>query len=178
MMTYAKSDYVRQILSDGAVTDMEIQDARAHAITCLSQAGITASYEPNGYGDTNLTITGSLSITQQEAMGACMDQWIGPVEQLYYETTRNPQRQNWDDLVANCLVRKGLAPDGFTGEDYQNLSEQNTTTVTGTLDPAQIGPGGISQEATDLPLPAAVLPGGVPMDDPNVIGCMTDPLHA
>jgi hypothetical protein len=41
------------------------------------------------------------------------------IEPLYTDEVINPHKQNIFALTAACLVRKGVAPKGYTGEQYE-----------------------------------------------------------
>lgn len=169
----ADSDYVRQALSDGRVTPAELQDARQHVLGCLQQVGIPATYETDEYGQTGLVMVGELSSAQQAAELSCGRQWMGAIEELFNKTTSNPRNEDWNALVAACLVRKGLAPNGFTARDYRELTDREAVRVdSSTMTPNE---NGISSWSTTEESPVVTLPGGARMDQPEAIRCEIDP---
>lgn len=169
----SKSDYVRQILADGQITTAEIQDARQHMIACLEQAGMSATYETDEYGRQNLTFAEEPSLAEEAAELACDTQWMSSIDSLYNQTTLNPKNEDWDELVAACLVRKGLVPAGFTAQDYKDLVAASSGPRVNSA-PLTPNENGVSS-VTVAPMPVAVLPGGVPMDSPEVMRCEADP---
>ncbi|MDR0504689.1 MAG: hypothetical protein LBG70_02625 [Bifidobacteriaceae bacterium] len=170
-LAIAKSDYVKAILADGVITEAELKDAQQHVIACLADGGVTARYVTGENGDTGLE-TADLSEAQWEVNINCHNQWMGQIDALYYQIARNPYNEDFQALAAACLVRKGLAPKGFTASDYENFSRNNGTEfnmATITANPGHM--------VTVEPNPDAVatLPGGARGDDPAVIKCETNP---
>jgi hypothetical protein len=154
------------------VTPAEFLDAQQRVLSCIRQSGISASYDTDEYGQTNLTFPEGLSGAQEVAEVACERSWMGSIQELYNETTFNPHKEDWNGLIAACLVRKGLAPSGFGAQDYRELTEKAGTQVdSSTTTP---GPNGITS-VTMAPKPAATLPGGATMADPEAIRCEINP---
>ncbi|MCL2736970.1 MAG: hypothetical protein FWD75_10165 [Propionibacteriaceae bacterium] len=170
----AQSDYVRSILQSGQITSADLKDAEQHTIGCLLSAGINASYGTNEWGLDELTIMGVLTRTQSGAQQQCLDAWMGPIMQLYVDQFTNPNNQDWNTLVAACLVRKGLVPSGFTGQDYSNLmSTEGMSFNSSTMAPDNTGTYSYSSsDATQI-----VLPGGVSLSDPEATACTIIPLQ-
>lgn len=51
---------------------------------------------------------------------------------LYQQLNLNPERRDCDEVYAECHVRHGVAPEGFTGEDCAEwLSSGNCSTPLG-----------------------------------------------
>ncbi|MDR2973296.1 MAG: hypothetical protein LBV00_01085 [Propionibacteriaceae bacterium] len=167
----AQSDYVRQMLADGKVDTAELHDAQQHMVSCMADAGYTMEFKADAYGQEHESILmshGSTPFSEEEetmawdASGVCRNQWMGLADTLYYQVQTNPNNEDWDTLVAACLVRYGLAPDGFTGKDYE---EFRTSVFEGSAnDPNQDGP-------------APPLPGGKSYSDPAVARCEVVPLQ-
>ncbi|MCA5891936.1 hypothetical protein LEP48_01045 [Isoptericola sp. NEAU-Y5] len=161
----AKSDYVREALSDGEVEAAELQDAQRHVLECLSQAGISARYETDEFGQTAMVVTGDETPEQLKADVACHGEWMGRIEELYARTTGNPANEDWDTMVAACLVRHGLAPEGYSGQDYAELSMQGAVTV-------DLSEGGGEQTEAAAP---QILPGGADLNEGEALECQINP---
>lgn len=164
----AQSDYVRQILSDGQITAAEVRDSQKQNLACLNNAGISAQYVDNGAGYSNLETVGEMGAAELDTMAECSARWVGQIESISVDQITNPQNKDYDALIAACLVRKSLVPEGFTGADFRELlaqtsqsSEQNTPDESGTVEVGVTG---------DI-----VLPGGVSMSNPQATLCRMNP---
>ncbi|XBH20714.1 hypothetical protein V5R04_10800 [Jonesiaceae bacterium BS-20] len=164
-MAEAKSTYVKTMLEDGEITAAEMQDAQGQLISCLTQAGVEASYEDSGYGFGILSFLGEPDQDWWPIEEVCRDQWMGNADFLYQDQVINPQNGDLDSLTAECFVRKGLVAPGFTGKDYQELHAPYVEEVT-----LEAG------ETYEAPQPPEILlPGGVSLDDPAAAQCMMTP---
>jgi len=172
----AQSDYVRSILAKGTISASDLKDAEQHDVACLAGAGIDASYKTNEWGIDQLTVVSAKGETSDEMadQANCDAQWMGPILTLYTQQYTNPDNQDWNGLVAACLVRKGLAPSGFTGQDYANLIGQNGTP----FDSSSMTPdsNGIINITATAPA-TIVIPGGGSLSDPTAVACTVVPLQ-
>jgi hypothetical protein len=135
-------------------------------------------------------------ITAAEVMDACVDEWFGSLEGIYFLVFTNPNREDWNGLIAACLVRHGLVPEGFRGEDYAELfdvwAESYVSRISIPDDTAPLdGPITIQDMDKDLPdgwtcegwcklddpPPYMELPGGATMGDPEAVACGIVPLR-
>lgn len=163
-----RSDYVRSILEDGQITAAEMRDAQQQNLSCLSESGITAQYVDSGAGYSTLETAGDLDATELKAMVTCADKWTGEAESLYIDQVMNPENKDLNALIAACLVKKELAPEGFDGADFRELMRAHSQSS------AQDSPGqdgSVSVEETgDI-----ILPGGQSMSNPQAIMCQMNP---
>jgi hypothetical protein len=170
------SQYLLDVLADDQITEAEITEARSRFVSCLADAGIWASFVRDDYGEATLIMSDKLTSAQQAAESSCDHQWLGPIASLYHRISVNPYNVDWDELVAACLVQKGLAPKGFTGAQYRELEKSSGVSVdTTTMEPDTNGR--LEMTYTTPPLPAATLPSGVTLDNPEAIWCSINPLH-
>jgi len=171
------SEYVRQILADGEISRGELSDAEARVVACLGALGIEASYVTNDWGIDNLTVVGGLSTAVSDEVTECQTQWMGPIDQLFWDQYVNPMNQDMNGLIAACLVRKGLAPAGFSGSDYANVARDNSIHVdTSTVAPDG-GGGGRVQASPGTSSGDGAIPGGGNLSDPGAIACAVVPLQ-
>lgn len=171
----AKSDFVRDALADGEVTDAEFAEARSRFVSCMSDAGFSVAFTVN---QGNWSYGGSSAQAETQEFRAadrdCYDQWIGDIWNLYTSPRTDPDNEGWDTLVARCLVDRGLVPAGFTArawlEFLTDTPEQPMECVT-----HEDG----SEICTALDpffRDTRMLPGGLAsMDDPEALNCQTDP---
>jgi hypothetical protein len=131
------SPFVKEVLNDYFITDAEYAEARASVIACVTEAGIDASYVPQSETSWALAIVGEMTPAQAQKELQCSLDWMGPIEELYDRQVNNPENRDPFDIVAECLVREGFAPEGFTGKDYLEFVEAHPEDI---LDPADPGP--------------------------------------
>ncbi|MDR1214373.1 MAG: hypothetical protein LBK54_09890 [Propionibacteriaceae bacterium] len=166
----AGSDFILSVLADDKIEAVELRQAQDHYIDCLAEAGIQAWYADNGYGWSNLTMYDGEEDTQEEidADIRCHDLWVGDIESLYWDQIANPDKRDWNSLVAACFVRHDLAPAGFSGRDYAELLAQITTTH----GPDEELPPGTYQ-APEVPPPTSS--SGVSLAGMEATSCMINP---
>lgn len=157
----ANSDFVKAVLVDHEVTDEEFAESQDSLVSCLREQG----FEPGITTDNGRRVVN----VPADADSSCVDQWSGDIESLYWAERVNPHNKNMYDLVAACLARTKLAPEGFTGKDLEELDAQAQGSYTVTQ-------GG---EKTDETLPEnenPTLPSGMAIRAEETIPCWTSPL--
>jgi hypothetical protein len=123
----ASDPTIREILRDGEVSAAEMEEIRQKQISCLAQLGVEV-YElnPDGSGSVRAPQAPgeSVDVIQQRASDLQMqcDRETGwsDISYLYHEMMRNPDNRDTASLMAECLTRMGLVPDGYTGQDYMS----------------------------------------------------------
>lgn len=155
------SDFVRSVLSDHKVSDEELSEAQDSLVACLRGAGFEPLITTDG-GRRTVNVPA-------DADWSCVDQWLGPIEDLYWAQKVNPNNDNMDDLVAACLGRLKLVPDGFTGSDLEELEKQAQGSYALTQDGTR----------TDEVFPqneSPTLPSGMSIHAEETVACWTSPL--
>lgn len=161
------SDFVRSILADGKVEVSELQDAQRHLTTCMAEAGysIRLGFDSDGLpteawetGHDTEPFTDAEMDAMQTAYGPCRDRWMGLADTLFQYVQTNPNNEDWDGLVAGCLVRHGMVAEGFTGQDHKELWQNANDDD----DSTGMGP---------------YLPGGRGLGEPEGQQCETVPLR-
>lgn len=165
-----ESAFVRSVLADGEVTAEEFGEAQSRVVQCLKDGGISANYRTDEWGQSLLTITGTLSEEQRDVELSCEEQWMGSIQSLYWGMLTNPQRLKPSDAVAACLVRRGLVDEGFSGKDWDEIMAPFTV-VHGDGAPEPPPDDALSES----PILAPALPGGKSVDDHEVVGCVMNP---
>ena len=116
----ATSDFERSVLVDGKITRAEYDQAVALYVKCANAHGVHISAELQP--PLNLTYqyagSGEAQPMQDSIMHTCARGTTSLIEGLYDDKLMNPRKQNLDDLTAECLVRKGLAPKGYSGAQF------------------------------------------------------------
>ncbi|MDR1450558.1 MAG: hypothetical protein LBI84_10265 [Propionibacteriaceae bacterium] len=114
----------RGILADGAVSDSEMSEATAAYQSCLEGQGFTVEYL-NSDGSMSFSPplnpagepldTAEALRTQQQCAGETA--W-NHISALHTFTRSNPENEDSLLLIARCLVRVGLRPEGYSADDY------------------------------------------------------------
>lgn len=159
------TDLQRNVLTDDRITDEEYREVRQSYIDCLSQAGISATANPNGY-DFALAPTGA----QEEDERRCSDETIGTVESLYHLIKINPNNEDFNELIVECLRKNQVVEDSFTSKDWQRFV--STFAAAQGAATNEDGSVPLNEDIPNLP----TLPGNVAMDDPRVEQCSGNPL--
>ncbi|MCL2785310.1 MAG: hypothetical protein FWD55_07740, partial [Propionibacteriaceae bacterium] len=113
------NDYAKQILCSGAITPEDIAVLDAAFITCLDEVGLPGAVL-GGYGTLEITTDSSISSKTVDVKKTLCESETGwdPVVSLYFNVLQNPNKGDLSPLVADCFVRNGLEPPGFSGADF------------------------------------------------------------
>jgi hypothetical protein len=160
------------MLADSLITDAEFAEAQSKVVTCMRDHGWDVAWTSDQAGQlSQLTVasTAEMSVIQPDLI-VCKDQWLGVAEAVYWATKNNPKNEDFDGLVAACLVRNGFAPPGFTGKDLALLIQE--ASITSDID---LSEGSVVVENRD-DIREPVLPDGKPLTRPETITCLITPL--
>ncbi len=116
-----ESEFVLAILEDGVITSEEAREALLRQIDCMNDHGLAVSlWEIDG--SRGLAHPGEWTDEHIRIELLCEAQWGGGIESLYTMIQNDPGNQGRSEVFAACLVRHGLAPEGFTGSQYDELT--------------------------------------------------------
>lgn len=115
----ADTEFERQVLSDGKITEDEFREAIDREISCFEDNGIIASYVVDEVGNGQFMTEHHVDDDERynevtAECGALSDD----VQFLYDTIRRNPKNEDPRQLAADCLVENGIAAEGLTGEEY------------------------------------------------------------
>ncbi len=158
--TDSVSDFQRDVLEDGVISDEEFREVRQRYVDCLGDAGMKVKALPDGSYEYATAPTPE----QDDAELQCSSETTKTIEPLYYAMSVNPQKEDFSVLTVECLRREGIVDSAFTKENWDQFVATFAAVAGENPD------GG----ATDSDLPT--LPGGTRMDDPRVQLCSTNPL--
>jgi len=109
----------RDILADGVISAAEIQELTAQYTQCLVNLGFTNVHmNPDGSGSMTAPAGKNMSEMESSAQPCrCATGWfiVGP---LYQGMRGNPQNIDIPTIMAECLVRVGVVPAGYTAAKY------------------------------------------------------------
>lgn len=114
----AESDFVREVLQDGQVTDLEYAEVLARFEACMTEVGITL--EPAGRGTYGYSFSrafGAERAYQREL--ECFEQHDGMAVPLYWWVRANPENLDLFEIRAKCLVDAGVVAAGFTADELR-----------------------------------------------------------
>lgn len=115
----AASDFERMVLSDGEITDQELNEMRARMEECLVG---------QGFSEVRFSREGGLSFDNPPGMStARMQERAEECSRSSGEATigalaswmrRNPDNLDENTIMAECLVRKGAVDPSYSARDY------------------------------------------------------------
>lgn len=133
----ATSDFERQVLSDGAITRQEYEEAFQRYVNCGKQHGVDISLVDQGGWYISSMRT---SPNSDQVDSACSQGTIALIGGLYEQTVRNPNKGDVDELEFQCLVKQGVAPRGYTLIQYK-LDKKSEAESGSTITVGQSGNG-------------------------------------
>jgi len=114
----AKNAAAKQMLCNGPISEVDVTSLNAAFTTCMSRAGYH-DVLVGEYGTMRIATSSDVpSNSVNAAEMKCEDEsgWY-PVVPLYNNVRQNPNKDDLDQLIADCLVRVQLEPPGFSGDD-------------------------------------------------------------
>lgn len=116
----APDDEVREMLADEQVSDAEKQVVTDRFRNCLAGHNIAFDdFKPGGGYDFSFPDSIDNETANRLADDCSRSEGVDAVIHLYFVTRNNPNNEDLSEEIAACLVRGGLVPSGFTGEDYK-----------------------------------------------------------
>lgn len=127
-LAQATNDFEREALEraleSGSVSEADYQEAVNGLLQCLDGKGFTTEAVPDPTtGVVQYMTEGS---TEGDGFEAAFEECsLGTtylVGSLYDQMATNPNNQDFIELTVQCLVRKGVYPEGFTAEDFHEIA--------------------------------------------------------
>lgn len=125
---YQGNDFVLKILEDNTITEEEMRAVEDANIRCLEDHGVVGARYENGTLaiPSRSTEPNEYEAETRECAGISGEPFV---QMAYHSMKVNPTNARWADLVAPCLVRKGVVDPSFSGDDWeragQNAAESN-----------------------------------------------------
>jgi hypothetical protein len=115
---HATSAFERSVLVDGKITRAEYDQAIALYVHCVRAHGVPISAQL----EAPLKLTYVYAIpgadAPQSVLDNCTRGTTDLIESIYNDEVMNPHKQDLNQLTADCFVRKGLVPKGYTGAQF------------------------------------------------------------
>lgn len=113
----ATTDFERQALADGVVSEQEYAEAAQRLIECAKARGVTVvqtqrSGRPSGW-------SGAGSPTFDQVFDDCTKGNTAVLEPIYFGMRDNPLNEDPMAKDVACLKRAGLVPESYTVSDFQ-----------------------------------------------------------
>lgn len=107
----AESAFERDVLADGELTRAEYEEAVQRYVSCAADRGveITPVRQGSRYAYQMSTDPESDRVALRCSVGTTRT-----IEALYGDIVANPTNGDYEQLVVRCLIRSGLAPQGYT----------------------------------------------------------------
>lgn len=144
----ATSEFERSVLGDGEITRAEYEESVQRLVACGADRGVTIS--PVAQGEL-FSYSYPLTETSDAVMTECSAGTTMVIESIYSSIVRNPAKGDYEALVASCLARSGLAPEGYDKSQY--LADRSAVEKDGVM-------------TSDFPFDA---------EDPRLAECEGDP---
>ncbi len=118
LYTRASSDFARDVLADGQITDAEFAEMTSRFASCLDDQGITFhGFQPDGSLSTSVAPGGADTHSiVSECSGSSGEDVINALASIMRV---NPENVAWASLMVDCLVGRGVVPQGYTVEQYE-----------------------------------------------------------
>lgn len=105
------------MLSDGDITRAEYVEASQRYVNCAGERGVAVTAIEN-FGLFQYQVANPTE-EQDRVLDECSIGTTYNVEPFYGELLTNPNREDPLKIRVQCLVDSGLAPEGYTLEDYR-----------------------------------------------------------
>lgn len=117
------NEFVKSVLADGEISDMEYQEALKLIEDCYAAKNAKVTYDRYGF-ETVESLDGENDPLELMSQCASAD---GGIVRLFDQMRRNPTNQSEEELLASCLVREGLVEKGFTSDDFIQVMNSGVT---------------------------------------------------
>ena len=120
----AKMQAILDIIYDSNITHDELQDVEQLYTNCMKKEGYKITFSEQ---DTERieALEGSQididdSVTMSNKQSACYIQTsLSEIQILYHDLNANPEKADRFAIIAECLVARVIAPNGYTADDYK-----------------------------------------------------------
>jgi len=116
------SEFAKTILSDGEITEAEIKEAEQAMISCVEDKGYTG-VEFHADGGSTSTLPPGQDGSSEPDWQACEKSTGYDALWFYYSMKVNPNNEDWEPLVVQCLKDNNLVESSFTPSDLDRLYE-------------------------------------------------------
>lgn len=121
----SKIELVRGITEDGEITQAEFGEVQQTYVDCHADQGFPLEVRPledglwSYFGTGGPTDEGSDEAWETVGKECSLSSGLTEIEPLYAQVVVNPDREDLDELVVECLVGIGAVDKSYTAEDYR-----------------------------------------------------------
>ena len=119
----AQTQFEKDILADGRITDAEFSEATAKYLDCMESAGVPVEIVGSGAAMTFQT-TDNAGFDAHDP--TCQTGTIQLLSPLYVGINQNPNNDDIMQLVADCLVEAGVAPKSYDASALEREISENS----------------------------------------------------
>ncbi|MDR1448516.1 MAG: hypothetical protein LBI63_06155 [Candidatus Ancillula sp.] len=120
-----KMDSIANVLADSDLSVQDIKDIEDAYSSCMLQYGYKTEFDSQMRESLERTdgksiLSSSVSNDSTEKQEICYQKTSLPnIQMLYNNIKSNPNKEDMATLIASCLSKKGLAPQGYTADEYK-----------------------------------------------------------
>lgn len=120
-------DLVRHIAQDGTLEEHEYREVQDAFIACMGDRGLAVETWVDEFGVESYQTEGEYTEELKSVQDECeISVGLREVVPLYTVITTNPNRVDFNELIAQCLREFKVVDETYTGEQYaQDLKDQN-----------------------------------------------------
>lgn len=163
----ATTQFEKDALADDKISRAEYVEAEQRYVDCIASHGAKVELEDQT-GYFVYAITGDIELYDSVSI-QCGQGTHALISPLYVDILMNPNRTDFDELTANCLIDVGLVDRTFTKEDMADLEVRANG---GNTSSSLAEDGTISMETHTVAIDPAAQ---AIMDHPDAQNCMANP---
>ena len=111
---------VQDVAQDGVIEELEYREVQDTYLACLGDLGFAASTWVDENGLESYQTAGEWTDELESAFTTCGESTgLDPVENLYRQIVTNPNRVDFNELIAQCLREFKVVDESYTGEQYK-----------------------------------------------------------
>lgn len=115
----ATSQFERDVLADDVITREEYEEAMQRYVRCMADSGLTVGLiDQQGYYGYEVPGNGE---AYDRTTDQCSQGTNALIEGLYVEVLTNPDKLDYDEMIARCFVKAGLVDEPFSAQDFDAL---------------------------------------------------------
>lgn len=115
------SDYGRQALEDGKISEAERAAAIERFRNCLTQNGLTLiEFRDDGSFEIDINDKTEEDDPSKAKMPICREtSGLDTIDSLFQEMRRNPENRNISEIMVECLLNAKAVPESYTLADFE-----------------------------------------------------------
>ena len=117
----AESDFEREVLVDGAITESELQETRERFRACLEALGYSeVEFQAGGGSEFHTPDDRGADVIDDQTKTCSEESGEAAIGSLHSWMRRNPENLDESAVMAGCLVRIGAVEPSYSADDYRS----------------------------------------------------------